>query len=180
MAVRAAGVRKVTSRMGGSLLMPRHVRVNLKESSAGWIAASVQVVDPAGDAVGHSGFADIAEGIEVLLRLTQDEEPLPAVFDATLAFLHACRSRVPHAGLLYQLCLLHLLGLLPGDKEMPSFFELSDDEQTFLAAAREAFFSYQTVDSNMDMLQRVRDKFLQEHLSGPLKAPGVAAMMRRE
>ena len=91
LAVRAAGVRKTTSRMGGSLLMPRHVQITVKESSAGWIAANVQVIDTHTETIDPSAFADVAEGIEVLLRLTQDDEPLPRVFDATLEFLRSCR-----------------------------------------------------------------------------------------
>ncbi len=180
LAVRAAGVRKTTSRMGGSLLMPRHVQITVKESSAGWIAANVQVTDTHTETIDPSAFADVAEGIEVLLRLTQDDEPLPRVFDATLEFLRSCRRHHPQACLIYQLCVLHLLGLLPGDEEMQHFFELSEAERVFIAAAREGHFFQESPVESTHQLERLRDKFLQEHLSGPLKAPRVTSMMRGE
>lgn len=177
-AVRAAGVRKVKSRMGGSLLPFRRVLIDVKESATGWIAAGVRVRGEGESVIHPHAFVASAEGIEVLLHLTQDMEPHPAVFETTAAFLRACTENVPHASLAYTLRLLHLLGFLPGPEEMGMFFTLGEAEREFLEATREGYMLRKSTIQNPSMLERVRDRFLKDQLVGPLKAPRVVMAMK--
>jgi hypothetical protein len=179
MAARANGVRKPTSRMGGSLIPFQHIKVELRESGAGWMVTGAQ---PTGETAAHAtleSFSSRAQGSELLLRLLQDDEAVEALFDATLAFFQACDERVPHALLAFSLRYLHLLGLLPEEDDMLSVDTLSTEEAVFLEAARAGYFVREPGATPIDRLQRVVDRIVQGQLTSPLKAPGVAASMER-
>ena len=177
LALRARAVRKLKSRMGGALIPFHHVRVAVKKTSAGNIAAGAAPVS-INDQSSLRTFADASQGFEVLLRLVQDGEPLPAVFNASIAFLKACAEEVPHASLAYTFRLLDILGLLPAEAELVGREALSGEEREFLHLAREGYFLRVPSLQNARKLLRVRDRYLQEQLSSPLRAPGVAAAMR--
>lgn len=178
MAVRARGVRKLKSRKGGSLIPYQLVTVEVRESAAGLEAVSASPTSEQ-QHMGLQAFADASQGFEVLLRLTQDDEPLPAVFSASISFLHACDQSIPHASLAYTFRLLSLLGFLPDTEKIMERFTLNDAEQQFLQMARDGFFLRNSEVDNPSRLERVRDRFLHDQLAGPLKAPGVVAAMEQ-
>lgn len=161
---RASGVRKLTSRMGGSLLLFRRVHVLLKESGAGYIVAGVRGMgsDERGAQSEERStlafFSEAQQGIELLLALVRNEEPLPEVFDATVAFLAACEQGVPHAALRYGFRLVSQLGFLPEDGRVDEMSSLSTEEIGRMAS-----------------LLRVT---LEDQLSVRLRAGDVAAALR--
>ena len=177
LAARANGVRKPTSRMGGSLVPFAPVRVEIKESSAGWIISGAQPVNMAGIASSMHAFTLRAQGAELLLRLLQDEEEFPSIYQTTVAFFRACDEEIPHVLLAYTLRLLHLLGLLPEDDGILLTDEFLPGEEEFLQASRAGYFLRQSPLENPSRLQRVVDRIVQGQLTSPLKAPGVAAAM---
>lgn len=126
LAVRARGVRKPGSRMGGTILPLRHITMHVRESSAGYVAsdASLQGTE---HGKGIRAFLQAQQGIELLLLSLHDEEPLPELFDATVAFLERCRVHEEHTVLPYTLRMLHLLGLLP-DTENIRFSRCSSSQ----------------------------------------------------
>lgn len=104
-AVRARGVRKPSSKMGGSLLPLTTLTLLVREGSAGYS------VNDASGATHWSGDIDdylkLQQGIEILLSCLQDEEPLPEIYALTEKLLET--SNV----LAFTISLLHQMGLLP-------------------------------------------------------------------
>lgn len=111
-AARARSVRKLSSKMGGSLLPLQHVKLQLREGSAGYMISDVQRVS-------HLEFADISaflsaqQGIELLLNTIHDDEPMVDVFALTLKFLEHCCNDTKKYVLPFTIQLLEMLGLLP-------------------------------------------------------------------
>jgi hypothetical protein len=178
LAARANGVRKPTSRMGGSLIPFQHARIELKESGAGWLVGGAQPAGETGARATLASFSLRAQGAELLLRLLQDDEPVPALFDTALAFFRACDEGIPHALLAFSMRFLHLLGLLPEEDEMLNVEALSEEESVFLEAARAGYFLREPGTLDPGRLQRIVDRIVHGQLSSPLKAPGVAASLK--
>ena len=80
-AARARGVRKLKSRMGGVLLAPNHISVTLTEGSVGFSVNSVLSLGQKNMQGNVDQFAQTQNGIELLLSLLHDEEPLQDIFD---------------------------------------------------------------------------------------------------
>ncbi len=178
LSVRASGVRKPTSRMGGSLLPLRCITVQLREWSNGFIAESAELSARDAFRTSVEWFSQAMQGIEVLLALTQDDEPLPEVFDATVQFLEQCGDPSVPIAFAYTLQLLDLLGFLPDTAEVTSAFSLSHDQAVFLEAARCGYVAADTMPSSLGRLQAACQTFLADQLSGPLRAAAVAAELR--
>lgn len=174
---RASGARRTTSKLGASLLPFRHLTVELKEGSAGWIVAGVsgRRNDSTHDI---DQFTALEEGIELLLRLVTDEGSLPDVFDVTLTFLDACRESVTHASLGYSFALLHRLGLLPEEREIQSFQEtLTCADHRYLQSCREGLLVSPGRECHPGPLCTLKTLLLDEQIRSPLKAAGVIAAM---
>lgn len=180
-AARASGARRLQSRLGPSLLPFRHLTVELKEGSAGWVVAGVMAKGVQGvrrvRGPDVTQFTALEEGIELLLRLVTDEGALPEVFDLTLAFLAACHHDVPHASLAYSFALLHCLGLLPGEEQILERVHLDPSELDWLRAAREGGIIAPDAACHLSRLTMLRTLLLEEQISAPLKAMTVAAAM---
>ncbi len=181
LAARATGVRKPKSRMGGSLLPFRAARVELKQGSAGWIIAAAEGSQATGPR-NLAAFAAASEGVELLLRLVQDGEPLREVFDSTMLFLDVC-GKDNRCSLAYALRLLHLLGYLPEGEELDDVVgvwhakPLRQDERDFINAARAGRLRDLPPLTHADTVERLRDRLLHDQLTSPLKAPRVSAEM---
>lgn len=174
---RAAGVRRMTSRMGGSLLPCQVVQVQLKESSAGYMVAGVSHKE--GTALEFSelkSFSRAQEGVELLMMLTHNDEPIPHVYDATVEFLRRC-SNSEHQVLAYTLRLLAHLGLMPEGESLKDIMELNDAERDFVGAAILGSEKLPSLESTrkLDSLCRY---LLRDHVHAPLKAAGVGASLR--
>ncbi len=119
--VRATGARKIQSRRGRGLLPLHRISVTWQQHSFGNSVVAVECLD-AHSAVWRDAerFSYAAQGIELLLTLTEDGLDLPDVYDLTAEFLRACGSTVPNVALrLYTLKLLKLLGYLPSAESAP-------------------------------------------------------------
>jgi DNA repair protein RecO len=114
-AARAHGVRRVLSRRGTGLLPLHRVAVTCELHSAGYTVKSVECLNA------HTSswrdphiFSCAHQGIELLLKLTEEGEPLPELFNLACTFLSASRSpHPPHLVPLFTLKLLHHLGSFP-------------------------------------------------------------------
>lgn len=174
----ATGARKIGSRLGGFLLPFRHVTLQLRESRSGFYVSGATPADPPlTDIMDVRSFAQAQEGMEFLLSLVSHEEPDPDVFDATLAFLSACRTPAPEGVPAFQIRLLHLLGLLPDDHALQNVMSLSREEQAFVTSAREGSA---TSPLQRQGIARIRELCLRcsaDHLTGALKSPSVVASL---
>ncbi len=119
--VRATGARKIQSRRGRGLLPLHRISVTWEQHSFGNSVTAVECLDAHSEAWRNAErFSCAAQGIELLLTLTEDGLDLPDVYDLTAEFLRACGSTVPTVALrLYTLKLLKLLGYLPSAQSAP-------------------------------------------------------------
>jgi DNA repair protein RecO (recombination protein O) len=173
LALRARGVRKTGSRMGGTLLPYRRVQLDITETDSGFLATGVMDSDPVLSSIlDHGAASRMGRGIEVLLMLTEDLEPLPEVFDLTVAYLRACIAGLGHPVLAYELALLARLGLLPATDEDPRFADLSPGARAFVLTAATAKDSTVLASSDfpLEEVERFRDQMFAEQLPRPLKA----------
>jgi DNA repair protein RecO (recombination protein O) len=178
MSVRAKAVRKPQSRLGSCLLPLKHVKIECAEHRSGLIITGA--TDAGSEylaSVHHVAFSRMQQGVELLLKLTHDGEPMPAVFTATLSlFTHAAGQE--HAPLAYSLLLLFRLGLLPEGEELRTLVTLSAEEEMFLAASKTGQFGTLTVLPSAAKLQKLVTILLSDQLTSPLKAPQVAKEMQ--
>ena len=115
-------------------------------------------------------FSVAGEGIEIILRLIQDDEPLPELFDLTREFLNSAAIPSKSLVLAFTLRTLHILGLLPESFNREFFRGLTEEERSFVeACARgeplDSFFLERT-----GRLEQRCQELLLEQLSQPLKA----------
>ena len=180
-AARAKGVRKPGSTMGGLLLPLRRVKVELREYSDASLITSVTDADNAArPSLAFRPFARIAEGIELLLRLTEDDEPLPRVFDLLLELRDAYIEGLTEPLVPFQLRLLHLLGLLPTVSDDRRFSHLSGSSQTFLQSCVDHPLPVLcALPADRTELKSFCTLIMHDHLSRPLVAARVAEEMMR-
>lgn len=177
MALRARAVRKLGSRMGALLLPGRRLLLDVREEGGHGSIAAARLNGDIADLSEPVAFVTAQQGIELLLLLTEDDEPLPAVFDALFQFLHACGAGAGHALLPFQMRLFHLLGLLPSHQDDRRFMALNDDERASVRmAATTADFGELCggVDST-DGIRSFMEDLLETHAQRTLKSGTVVA-----
>lgn len=174
-AARARAVRKPGSRMGGSLLPLRRVVADITES--GDYALIVGASDSHADAGPHSfgSFLRSSQGVDMLLSLIEDSDPLPAVFDLLCAFLQRADDDQPGSLTAFQAKLLHLLGLLPAERSDPRVDAMSDAVRAFLRAATSPlpFSALAELVPGHPELSVFLDGIIDEHANRPLKSRSV-------
>lgn len=178
----ARGARRLSSRMGSLLLPLRHLTVNLHEKGEGKLITAVSDLDEVTERTQDvTSFVRIAEGVELLLRLTEDDEPLPTVFDLLLQFRDACRDGSPDPVLPFHLSLLQCLGILPVTAEDHRFARLSDVSQSFVwSCARHRSFPHLCALPREEReVEQFRLELFAEHLSRPLKTSSTHSWVRR-
>ena len=111
----------------------------------------------------------------MLLRLLQDEEPLPDVFDAAVDFLRTCEEPSKERILAFMFRLLHLLGHLPEGGNADYFAHLSAEENNFIERARRGGDTPSL--PSRTTLQTLGAALLSEQISGPLRAGEVAVSL---
>jgi len=172
---RARSVRKTSSRLGGSLLPFRHLSMELVERDGRSLVVSAT---DRGDLTPPGDFARLVmaeRGVELLLALTEEGEPLPAVFDLLHRFILLCADPSLRPLPAFQLRLLHLLGLLPAHTEDERFSRLPPDTRSFVLLCTRT--NDLRVLTDLCPADPALDAFLRtvqsSHLSRPLKSEGV-------
>ncbi len=111
------------------------------------------------------------QGIDVLLSLIEDNEPLPAVFDLLCSFLS---STDDDNGVLmaFQARLLHLLGLLPSNVSDQRVARLPIAAQGFIRAAASPlpFSALAELIPSYAELSLFLNRIVDEHATRPLKS----------
>jgi len=174
---RASGVRRLTSRMGGSLLPLREVQLSLNESRSGiYVSSSAPHPESWSAFTTPKSFAEAHQGVELLLSFVQHEEPLPEIYDATRRFLAQCADESPDALLRYTFRLLSLLGVLPDPDELA----LPEDSLPLIAFIEESAAGGSPgalSSAERSQLDAIVSRLLRQHLTAPLKSTGVASAM---
>jgi hypothetical protein len=119
--VRATGARKLQSRRGRGLLPMHRINVTWEQHSFGQSVTATESLDSHSAAWSDpQRFSCAAQGLEILLSLTEDGLELTDVYDLTAEFLRGCCTTVPTTALrLYTMKLLKLLGYLPSPQSAP-------------------------------------------------------------
>ncbi|MBU1910899.1 hypothetical protein KKG16_00625, partial [Patescibacteria group bacterium] len=132
------------SKLGGTLLPFNHCTIDMVEGSKGYTVTSARRTTQI-NLSGTESFLKAEQGVELLLSLIHDEEPLENIFDLTLEFLIQCEKKSDNSVLPFTINLLHYLGLMPEIKDIPK-----------------------------ENLQSICDNIIEEHGSSALKAKEVA------
>lgn len=171
---RAYGVRRPKSHMAASLLPFTHASIQLRENGDGFTieSAKSQGVHHA-DRSNLHWFMQATQGIELLLKLTEDGHPLPDVFRATLTFLTMC-DHEERAAVSYAIRLLHLLGFLPATSHLERQYALSHSDREALEQARLGARHDQHMTKRLEQICSV---LIEEHIASPLKAGKIAALL---
>lgn len=179
LAVRARAVRKPGSKLGGHLLPMRHISLQVREGSAGYMVSDASRLTSF-DERNITAFLQAQQGIELLVAILHDEEPMPDLFDATLTFLHACAKESEHTVLPYTLKLLDICGTLPEESDI-YFSRCTDLQKTYLRYSRQNKW-----DELPTLSHKERELFsllcanLLSHISStPLKAGVVVSAIRQ-
>lgn len=180
MAARAKGVRKMTSRLGGTILPFRHVSLQLAVSDHGSVVTgAVPMTDLSVDLSTFSTFMRLERGIELLLALTEDNEPLPRVFDLLLQFMALAPSDDCDPLSAFSIRLLFLLGLLPSNHSDPRFASLPEDAQIFVDTATKtaSLNTLCRLSHPMGIIDHFVGLIVTDQTNRPLRAGEVAAEM---
>lgn len=137
MTARVAGARRLQSRRGRGLLPLHKISCTWEEHSFGCSVTAAECLS-AHDHVWRDphAFSAASQGIELVLKVTEDGYPLPEIFALTDDFLSACDAGRPTSvSLLYTLKLLDQLGYLPSASTAPAhlsreLFRVIDDVRT--------------------------------------------------
>lgn len=167
LAARVPGARKLKSKMGGLLPLTCGT-VELKESNGNMLVAAVARCERLG-AGDIRRFLLRMQGVELLLALLHDGEPVPEIFDAALRFLQEPVMEQKDL-IAFSFRLLHLLGVLP-----EADVRLSIEERAFIAAS--ALGAQTTPLPRLARLETLCRQMIAEHALRALKAPAVAAAM---
>lgn len=171
-AAKAAGARRPKSKLGGLLLPFRHLELRAEESRSGWVVTGAVLRRDPSSLTDLRRFSALQEIAELLLRLVPHEGALPDVFDAVAAFFGKdSLETIP-----FTFHLLHLLGLLPGDEELAEHFLSSEAERRFINHCRNGSFMA-IDDGDRGAIERLKTLLLEPHLTSPLKAAPITAML---
>ena len=130
---RARSVRKPGSKLGGHLLPLQHLKLQVREGSAGYVVSDAEKYS-LWEKSDITAFLHASQGMELLLTTLHDDEPMPELFDTTLEFLTICTKRSEHTVLPFTIRLLHLLGLLP-DADETFFRSTAASQKEYLRKA---------------------------------------------
>lgn len=172
----APGARRVKSTLGGGLLVFSRASLELKERNSTFLITAARSLPLIPLLSSPPSFAIATQGVELLLNLVEEREPLPEVFTLTVEFLAATLPLPPPALLpAFSLKLLHLLGLLP----LPSTLGIDRPHvsvRPFLnACAQETSLSTLLTHAPcIPELKNLCTRYLMSHLPYPLRAPTVA------
>ncbi len=114
-AARANGVRRLLSRRGSGLLPLHHISIVCDLHSFGLsIVSSASLHSHAQSWQDPHAFSCAQQGIELLLKLTEESSPMPQVYFLTCDFIDACALQNPaRFPPLFTLKLLSMLGVSP-------------------------------------------------------------------
>lgn len=178
-AARARAVRKLGSRMGALLLPGRRLSMDVRDDGAGRTIVAAKLNGDIANLSDAVSLAAAQQGIELLLLLIEDDEPLPEVFDLLFQFLHVCGVDPVRSKLAFQLRLFHLLGLLPAHLDDRRFLDLSDDEKAFvrLCGVSADFGKLCSEAENSERLPPLVESLVAEHARRDLRSSDVLAAL---
>lgn len=167
---RAPGVRRLKSRMGGSMLPFQHLTLTCREQGNQRTVTGTLARTARSHHRPMKAFFLEMQMSELLLSLLHDEDTQPEIFDLTLAFLSLPERANQHI-LSFSLRLLHLLGVLP-EITNSCFSSLTPTECSFVTRSlRQEWPQCETAPNNLHALCAA---FVAAHAQRPLHAAEVS------
>lgn len=158
-----------------SVLPSSKISAVLRRGSAGFVFNSSELISsPVTDPL--EAYAVCMESQELLLRVLQEEDYQPELFDVLDQLLIQSKRNPKMAFLGFGVRFISLLGLLPDPDHLPKGMSLSDDEKVFLRTCinNHTALPEITEDKGLRILLRT---ILPDVLSAPLKTPSVVREM---
>jgi recombinational DNA repair protein (RecF pathway) len=171
-AARATAVRKTSCRMGGTVLPMQRALIDITEQGNGFLITGASQAGPAQSiASTFNAFMEHTRGIDMLLALTEDEDPMPEVFDLLCSFLACAPDDLPGLLPAFQTRFLHLLGLLPSGADT-RIQNLPPAVQAFLQAAASPlpFDALAELTPHHPQLVAFIEGLIDEHAARPMKS----------
>ncbi len=179
LAVRAGGARKPLSRLGGHLSVLSRVHIQWTETNAGLrlTSALAQPMAVRGSP-STAAWCAVSEALELVLRLTEEDTPLPGLFDLLRDYLEHddWEARQP----LFCAQFLHLLGHLPVEPGALECKGLSMESQTLLLESLAGARAQEPSPGTMRELTALIGRIAEPLLARPLKAQAVRLSIAAE
>lgn len=178
-ALRAGGARKPLSRLGGHLAALACVRVQWTETNAGLrLTSALAEPSPTRGSPSASAWCAASEAIELVLRLTEEDTPLPGLFELLRDYLEGgeWETRQP----LFAAQLLHLLGHLPIEPGAHELSGLSTESQSLLLESLAGTPAQQPAPNVLRELTALIGRIAEPLLARPLKAQAVRLSISAE
>ncbi|MBP9750594.1 MAG: DNA repair protein RecO [Candidatus Peribacteraceae bacterium] len=172
LAVRAGGARKPLSRLGGHLTVLSRVRIQWTETNAGLrLTSALAEPSPARGSPSAAAWCAASEAIELVLRLTEEDTPLPGLFELLRDYLEGAEweARQP----LFSAQLLHLLGHLPVEPGAIELKGLSMESQSLLLESLAGAPAREPEPNTIRELAALIGRIAEPLLARPLKAQAV-------
>lgn len=169
LAARVPGARRLKSRLAGLLPLTR-ATVEIREHGGNALVTGVAECERLGSGNVQSFLLHV-QGMELLLALLHDGEPVQQIFDATVDFLRTTGGE-PHFIVMFSFRLLHLLGVLPeGTSER--FARLTAQERAFVEQS--AWGEHPPATPRLTRILPLSQEMVAEHATRVLRAPAITA-----
>ncbi|MCK5017194.1 MAG: DNA repair protein RecO [Candidatus Peribacteraceae bacterium] len=174
-AARARGVRKVKSRIGGSILPLQEIQVTLHEGASGWHIVDSSTIGE-NTALTLDSYLYANQCADIIISMIENEYPIPEIFTLMQEYLFGCKNNKVKSVFPFTIRLLYELGLLPMHEDHRVFIHLSEDERNLLKEIRSSEKWMEcNVPENNNSLDALCNSIVENNSRRPLKAKNVAA-----
>lgn len=174
-AARAHGVRRLKSRMGGSLLALQEATVTIHEGNAGMTIRSAGCQHDHAGTHTLRGFLHAEQAMELLLTMLEDDHPVPEIFALTREFLHGCRKCDAASALAFTVRLLQVLGVFPRKATHRMFYHCTEEERDFVEACFQTEWWKASPPAESENLRMLCQRIIGEQTRREMRAGVVAA-----
>ncbi len=165
-AARARGCRRMGSSMGAALLPLRESMVDLRQSGDAWHVTEARSLGNGEWSLEQ--YTNAIRGIELLLVLLEDEQPLHDMYDDLSQFLKACTHNEDPI-LPFTVRTLQHLGLLPLESTHDLYAHLPAAERDAVAAMQQEDWPHA---QGGTVLQQLVRRIIGEHAARSLRVEG--------
>ncbi len=174
-AARAHGVRKIKSKMGGSILPMRELMITARDGSSGLHISDCKLLQDYNGTMPLASYIYATQCADVLLSMLEDDHPVPEIFHITQQYVQGCHTENINSALPFTIQLLCHLGLLPVQTNHSIYDHLENDEKIFLQESLNDNWTEACPPKNrVNKLNLLCAKIVEGHSKKPLKAAAVA------
>ena len=171
-AARARGVRKLTSRMGGSLLPMQHISIEIHNGTNGTLITAAHRNETNTVPKDIHTFDAMQHIVELLLVLLADEEEVPEIFGLMQTYLQGSKDDLQQQTLPFSIRLLTLMGIFPPPKTLPGTY--ANEEHVYCATCMSAQWQTPPVITRKQQghIEELVSTIVEEHIGKRLQSNG--------